>query len=200
MGLGGAAAVQALQDGSDDMRVLPDLSAEPQSTAIELVAVQPFELVEARQNFMRTDAPAFDEGYLAVLATEPEMLVRRQSEEHVLFVGDQPVERYNNGDRSGHVVVLIPGPIDLADAPVYFGEPALPEQLTAADRGAELELARDRGVVAFSADGIAAASTPALQLADGYDLDRTASYLIEQYSPLEVDVISGLRAERLMPR
>lgn len=188
---GGAFVVASQEPGEPP---LPELSENPFETPIELIEAHPFRLLDPEPNTVRLDAPAFDQGWLLVLETESERLVRRQTFEHVLFVGDEPVQRFNNGDRSGRVVVTVPGPLDLSQAPAFFGEPELPERLTPNDRAAQLAAAVERGVRPFSADAIAEAAVPTVELADGYELGRYASYLIERHAPDEVDVVLGLRA------
>lgn len=190
---GGAAVVFATQRNSTDRVVQPELSANPQATSIAVVEAHPFTLLEAETNWMLPEQPTFDSGTLLVVETEPDMLVPRQTEEQLLFVGDEPVRRFNNGDVSGRVVVVVPSTIDVTTAPVFFSEALLPERLTGADRADQVALALERGAGAapaeFTADPVV--------LADGYELGRLASYLIEEHSPQEVDVITGLRAERI---
>ncbi|MEO0652478.1 MAG: hypothetical protein AAFZ65_17530 [Planctomycetota bacterium] len=190
---GGAAAVFATSNQGAEREVLPPLAETPQTTPIQLLEAHPFELVQPEQGTMRVDAPTYSSGWLLVLATDPDRLVPRQTEEQVLFVGDQPVRRFNNGDLSGRVVVAVEGELDLESAPIFFGEPALPERLSAADRAAQRSLAESRGARPLVAEMVA----PEVVLADGYELGRYASHLIEAHSPLEVDVITGLRAERI---
>ncbi|MEO0651593.1 MAG: hypothetical protein AAFZ65_13035 [Planctomycetota bacterium] len=193
----GAAGVLATQLGGAERETLPELSAAPELEPLRLVEAQPFRLLEPAVDFMDPAEGTFVEGQLLVLEVEAELLVRRQSEEHVLYVGDRPVRRYNNGDRSGRVVVLAPGPVDLTDTPVFFGAAALPERLTVADRQQALAGAVAQGVRGFGTATVERASVAVTELPDGYELDRFASYLVERHSPLEVDVITGLRAERL---
>lgn len=192
----GGAAVLAFQDRPEQQ--LPELSDDPFATSITLVEAHPFTLLAPEPNPMRPDAPDFDQGLLLVLETDSQMLVRRQTAEHVLFVGDEPVWRLNNGDGSGRVVVAVPGLLELSEAPAFFGDPELPERLTAADRAAQLATARARGARAFSPAAIADSSAPAVELANGYELGRYASYLIERHAPDEVDVIDGLRVPLLV--
>lgn len=194
--LGGTAAVVAFQPRPQ--RVMPELSQAPFETEIELLEAHPFRLAKAEAHPVLPDEPAYDRGWLLVLGTDPDLLVRRQTEEHVLFVGDQPVRRFNNGEFSGRIVVAVHGELDLTRAPAYFGEPALPERLTPADRTAQLTMAIEQGVRPFSAAAIAAVSAPQATLPDGYELGRYASYLIERHAPDEVDVVEGLRVPLLV--
>ena len=190
---GGAAVVFATSNQGAERASLPPLAESPQTTPIELLEAHPFRLLEPETGTQRPDAPAYAAGWVLVLETDPERLVPRQTEEQVLFVGDEPVRRFNNGDLSGRVVVAVEGPLDLDSAPIYFGEPALPERLSAADRAGQLALAESRGATPLEPRTVA----PEVVLADGVELGRYASYLVEAHSPLEVDVVSGLRAERI---
>jgi hypothetical protein len=176
---------------------LPPLSATPQIQPIRLVEATPFQLVEAHTHFYRAEQPAYTEGTLLVLAVEPHLLTPRQTYESVLYVGSETAERINVGERSGHLIALIPGQPDLANTPIFFGEPELPERITAQEAQRQLALAQAAGVVPAGAEAAAAAAQEAVELYDGYELHRFASYAVERYSADEQDLIKGLRAERI---
>jgi hypothetical protein len=187
----GGAAVYGLQDRAD--RQLPELPAVPQRVDLQLLEVVPFELAVPERHTWRAEQPSYDQGYLLVLAAEPDRLVARQTYENVLYVGTETAERINVGGDSGHLVVLVPGPIDLENSPAFFGEPELPERVTASEAARQLGLARAEGVVPFRNFEVGAP----YYAADGYELRRFASHLVERWSPDEADLITGLRAERI---
>jgi len=106
----------------------PEIPAQPAAIPVVVTEAYPFTLAEPTTHYYRSEQPSFDRGTLLVLQTDPEMLIRRQTAEAVLYVGAETATRVNNGDESGYLVAYVPGEVDLSTAPVYFGEPALPEQ------------------------------------------------------------------------
>jgi len=166
---------------------------------IELVHAQPFELATPERHTWRVEQPSFSSGLVLVLEADPAGLMPRQVAEPVLYVGDQTAQRINTGVPSGQLVVLVPDLTlaDLADAPIFFGTAMLPEQVDAATIAAELNAARSLGV-----DGPGAARVGQVTDATVYsaldldDLFFQVSYLIEEFSPMERDLIEGFRVTR----
>lgn len=175
---------------------LPVQPASPQTQAIELIEATPFRLVEPHTHHYRAEAPSYDVGTLLVLRMSPELLVPRQTFENVLYVGAETAERVNVGQRSGFLVALVPGTPDLSTTPIFWGQPELPERVTAAEAQRQLELAKSAGATAPGA-AAAAAAREAVELYDSYELLRFASYAVERFAPDEQDLISGLRAPRI---
>jgi hypothetical protein len=176
---------------------LPAQPAAPQIQPIELIEATPFRLVEAHTHHYRAEAPRYDAGTLLVLRMAPELLVPRQTFENVLYVGAETAERVNVGDRSGFLVALVPGTPDLSTTPIFWGQPELPERVTAAEAQRQLDLARSAGVTAPGAAAAQGAAREAVELYDSYELLRFASYAVERFSPQEQDLIGGLRAPRI---
>jgi hypothetical protein len=138
-----------------------------------------------------------EEGYLVVVAADPEVARLRQAYSPILFVGEWPAEVLNDGGESGRVIAIVPATVpatDLARTPVFYSLlHALPESL-----GRE----EARGVLARATrSGWRVSSSPVLApprvFADRWELSLRASELIEIYSPGEVDLVSGLRAPPL---
>jgi len=172
----------------------PALPPQPELSPISLVAVQPFELVEPARHWYRKERPQYSQGTLLVLQVEPDVVHPRQTYEPVLYVGAETAQRVNVGHESGHLVVIVPGTPDLAADPVFFGEPALPEQIDAAEARRQLDGARQLGIGAFDPTWIASVTRPAITLPDDYELQVLSSYLVEEFSPGESDLVTGLRA------
>ncbi|QDU69739.1 hypothetical protein [Engelhardtia mirabilis] len=168
------------------------LVSAPQEAPIRLIEAQPFEVLTPLTHYMRAEQPSYTKGMLLVLSGDPTLLRPRQSLENVLYVGAETAERINTGEQSGYLVVVVPGEVDLASSPIFLGSPALPEQVTAADAQRQLEIALDSGLT-----GQSVPVADPIQVADGYELHRFASYLVERYAPDEADLISGLRAQRI---
>jgi hypothetical protein len=197
---GGAFAVrQALRE------TLPPLPAVTPVGGIELIAARPFTLEVPYAHDWRAERPPVAGGVVLVLGVDPDLAFPRQSAEPVLFVGGQTAERLNLGHESGHLVVVVPAPLDaqgqvqldLSTTPIFFGAPALPEQIDAAAAAGELAAARARGIRPPAAPAVAAVSQPQVRFHDQSDLRLWASDLIEAWSPTEVDLVAGLRAPRV---
>jgi len=201
-----ASAVTAwVQSGRDG--ALPALP-EQATPAWSLVYAREFRLDEPYVHWWRAERPEVRSGYLLVLEAAPELLVRRQSLEAVLYVGRQTAERVNSGEESGHLVALVPSTVgsdgelelDLAEAPIWFGTPELPERVDAARVELEYERAVEQHVTAPAPDRVRAAlerGGARLALVDRVDLEHEAAELVRAFSPAESDLASSLSAPRL---
>lgn len=191
--------VQATSEGG--LQAPPTVPANPAvELPVQLVHAEAFELAEPATHAWRAEQPTYTKGLLVVLEAEPAFLAPRQTAEPVLYVGDQTVERVNTGYPSGQLVGIVPDMTldELADAPIFFGQPALPESIDAAHIQAELDAALASGLTGVGAARVAAASAAdSIGALDLGDLHFQASFLIEKYAPDEVDLISGLRAPRV---
>jgi hypothetical protein len=171
---------------------------------VELVLARPFTLQTPYEHEWRAERPEVAGGLLLVLKVDPAMVWPRQVAEPVLFVGGQTAERVNLGHRSGHVIAIVPAPVDargrvtldLSEAPIFFGAPALPEQIDAEAASAELAAAREAGLQPPSEKAVEAALTSQVRFPGRDELTLYASDLIESWSPDEKDLVAGLRAPR----
>jgi hypothetical protein len=121
-----------------------------------------------------------------VLEVDPAYVIPRDTLQPVLFAGNVAIHRLNQGDKSGRVIGIVPGDVDLATVPIWFGTPQLPERLTPALIDSERALAARAGVRAFGRAKIAAVTRPRLTAADLASLLRTTgAELVLQYSPQE---------------
>jgi len=168
---------------------------------VELVHAQPFELVEPMTHSWSAEQASYTSGLVLVLEGDASAFQPRQTAEPVLFVGDRTADRINAGHPSGKLVVVVPDLTldELADTPIYFGQPELPERVTAAYAAAELEAALGGGLVGPGEDRVALASDRAdtLGALDYSDLMFQVSFLIEQHSPEETDLVEGFRVPRV---
>jgi hypothetical protein len=180
----------------------PPLPAATPVGGVTLIEARPFTLDVPYTHDWRAERPQVTAGVLLVLGVDPDLVHPRQGLEPVLYVGDQTVERINFGGESGHVVAVVPAPVDgqghvaldLSRTPIYFGTPALPEQVDAATVAQELAAAQARGIAPPTAAAVAAVSQPEVRFHDSYDVRVFAADLIEAWSPMETDLVSGLRA------
>lgn len=142
-------------------------------------------------------------GWLLVLKVDPKFVVPRQMAEPVLYVGDKTAERLNIGYRSGHVVAIVPGDVDLKKTPIYFGTPDLPERITAVKAKAELSNALAADIKPFSKKQVETATNrggEAQSFKDKTALLRQVAELLEQYSPLEKSLIACFAPAEVKPK
>jgi hypothetical protein len=161
----------------------------------QLVYAAPFTLRQGYQYDWRAERPTVTSGYLVVLRVKPDLVYPRQVAEPVLYVGNGTAERLNVGYPSGHVVAIVPGPVDLARSPMWFGRPALPEQVDAEAIRAERTLATAAGIKPMSGGNVARAVRAPLSLETKSDLLREAESLVETYAPDEAEQARALRRD-----
>lgn len=160
----------------------------------DLVVARPFALAEGYTYFWRQDRPTVRSGLLVVLRVEPELVFPRNVAEPVLYAGDWPVQRLNQGYESGHVIAIIPGDVDLTRAPIWFGRPELPERVTAEMIEAERALADRAEIRPFSATKVKRATRGRFEAPDLFSLLREqAANLVLEYSPQESDLAKTWR-------
>lgn len=169
---------------------LPDTPA----AVSELVLNRPFNLEQGFLYNWSKNRQMVRSGILVVLKVDPALVVPRNALEPILYVGNQTAQRLNRGHPSGFVVALIPGDIDLTQAPIWFGTPGLPERVTADTVRAERALAEKAKIVPFPEEKIQAAAGARLQATDLATLLREdIAELVLEYSPEEKDLVAGWR-------
>ena len=90
--------------------------------------------------------------------------------------------------------MIVPGDFLLTDTPIFFGDPALPEELGQREIDLALAKAVAAGVKPPTMAEVAAAIHPAaLRAADHYQLRQKAVDLVAKHSPQETDFIRGER-------
>ena len=172
----------------------PRIPADPYLSGVTLVKARRFTVGEKITHTWRSDGLRYDSGWLLVLRAAPGLIQPRQAREPVLYVGAQTANRVHSSVRSGHVVAIVPGDFLLTDAPIFFGDPALPEELgqTRIDRA--LAKAVAKGVAPPDHAAVAAVvDAEPLHVADHYRLRQAAVDLVAEYSPQETDFIRGER-------
>src|SRR5215203_2737616 len=112
---------------------------------------QPFTLETPFINTFSKERERVSNGVLIVVEVDPALVIPRNTLEPVLYAGTAAVVRLNHGERSGRVVGIVPGTINLATAPIWFGTPELPERVTNSTVQYERGLAEKAGVRAFPA-------------------------------------------------
>lgn len=134
-------------------------------------------------------------GTLVVLEVDPALVVPRNTLEPVLYAGNVPVQRLNHGNKSGRVIGIVPGNIDVTTTPIWFGTPQLPGRVTTAMAEAERARAEKAGVArTFERSGIVGLGSPATVSKDLAALLRTvAADLVLTYSPQDKDLAESWR-------
>lgn len=172
----------------DTAVAFPDERRLPATPApvLDIVEIQPFRLKTAYRNDWMQSRPLVSTGLLVVLRVDPQYVVPRNVAEPVLYAGDRTVQRLSQGDRSGYVIGIIPGEINLAAAPIWFGRPQLPERVTPQVIREEQALAGRIEIRPFSQEKIQRATRKAIEAADLAALLRgPAADLVLKYSPDE---------------
>jgi hypothetical protein len=151
-----------------------------------ILALRRFTLATPYQYTWSSERRMVATGTLVVLEVDPAYVIPRDTLQPVLFAGNVAIHRLNQGDKSGRVIGIVPGDVDLATVPIWFGTPQLPERLTPALIDSERALAARAGVRAVGQAKIAAVTRPRLAAADLASLLRTTgAELVLQYSPQE---------------
>ncbi len=164
------------------------------SAVIDIVEIQPFRLKAGYRYDWLQSRPLVSAGLLVVLRVDPKYVLPRDTAEPVLYAGDRTVQRLNQGHRSGHVIGIIPGEVNLASAPIWFGRPQLPERVTPAIAKEERALADKAGIKLLSPDKIKGARREAIVVDDLAALLRgRAADLVLKYSPDEKELTETWR-------
>ena len=166
---------------------------------VDLLFARPFTLDQGYVHSWRAEAPEVTSGWLLVLDVEAHLVEPKSEFEPILYGGDQTVERVNHGHASGRVIAVLPGSVnlDLARLPLWFGEPGLPEEVTAASLATARAAAEDAGVEPFAPSVVAAARElggEAVALPDRTALHRMAAELILEWSPADEELAQGMLA------
>lgn len=153
---------------------------------IDILVIQPFRLRLGYEYGWLQSRPIVSDGLLVVLRVDPGYVVPRNTGEPVLFAGDRTVQRLSQGNVSGTVIGIIPGELDLATEPIWFGRPQLPERVTSEVIKEERTLADSAGIKPFGPEKIKAARLDSIEAEDLAELLRgPAADLVLKFSPDE---------------
>jgi hypothetical protein len=153
-----------------------------------LLYARPFTLETPYRYEWTAEKPGIDSGLILVLDVDKEFAKPRQVGVPVLYVGDTPAELANVGYESGHMIVIVPGAVDLLTAPVFFGSEQLPERVDREHGSLELQEARALGIVPFPRSMVESALAlggDSLAAAGAEELFVAVADLIDTYSPDE---------------
>lgn len=187
------AAVPAARAQEEDVPVVPTGTSD---SVHALLYARPFILDTPYADVWTRELQPIDKGTILVLAVDTALVRPRDTWMPVLYVGARPAETVNIGMESGHVVVLVPGEIDLYATPAYFGSVQLPERVDRARGEAELAAARAIGVGPFPremVDEAIRAGGSALRARSIDGVYKALADVIEQYSPQERELADRFR-------
>jgi hypothetical protein len=160
------------------------VSLHAQAQKVDVVCIQPFQLDKPYKCDWRIERPEVLSGLLVVIKVDTNLVKPINCMERVLYAGNHTVQRLNQGDKSGYVVGIIPGPIDFTKEPVWFGSPALPEQVEAKLAGIP---------VMKSSDVLSRTRVKALGVYLTELLHKQAGELILEFSPQEKYIVEAWR-------
>ncbi|MFL6246564.1 MAG: hypothetical protein ACJ74H_11105 [Thermoanaerobaculia bacterium] len=160
----------------------------------DILYARPFTLETPYRNEWSQERAMVSTGVLVVLDVDPALVVRRDTLEPVLYAGNVAVQRLNHGDKSGRIIGIVPGAVDLTGVPIWFGSPELPERVTANFVRSERARAERAGVRPFSSAKLAAVMRPVVTAAGLSALLRNvAAALVDEYSPQEKELADSWR-------
>jgi hypothetical protein len=160
-----------------------------------ILYAQPFTVDRPYLNTWTRERAMESAGVLVVLEVDPAMLDPRDSAINpVLYAGDATVIRLNRGDESGRVIGIIPGNVDLATTPIWFGSRELPERVTKETVRSERARAEKADIRPFPAEKLAGVRRSPIDAIDLAALLRdVAADLIDRYSPQEKHLADAWR-------
>ena len=161
----------------------------------DILYARPFTVDTPFINSWSSDRPRVSSGVLVVIEVDPAYVDPRDAALNpVLYAGNFAVIPLNRPSESGRVIGIVPGPIDLATSPIWFGPPEFPERITPATVQAERLRAERAGIRPFGAEKIAAITRPAVRSADvGVLLREIGAELVDQFSPREKSLAEAWR-------
>jgi hypothetical protein len=95
----------------------------------EILLARPFALEQGYNSDWQKERPVVTHGFIVVLRVDPVLVMPRASRQPVLYAGRRPAEPITTGYPSGILAAVVPGPVDLRRTAIWFGAPALPEEV-----------------------------------------------------------------------
>lgn len=178
-------ATLGIVTASTTLLAAPPLPNTP-AAVDEIAYARPFTLKDGFRYDWCNEPFQVTSGTILVLKVDPALVIPRQTQEPVLYVGEHAAMRLNQGDKSGYVVVVVPGDVDLTKDLVWFGAPQAPGRI---DPQAARQQAEKAGFKPLSTEKAKAATNAGGPRVNSQDMSAllrdTISGLIERYSPQE---------------
>jgi hypothetical protein len=175
---------------------IPPIPSTPAAVDNVLYA-RAFELTNGEKFLWSKERPDIKTGTLLVLEVDTALVFPRAAAMPVLYVGDRTAQRVNDGHKSGRVIAIVPGEVDLLKDPIWFGTPDLPDRVDANMAKAERSLADAAGIKPFPEKKVKAALAKGGEKVTKNDMhallrDQVAELILE-YSPDEKHLADGFR-------
>jgi hypothetical protein len=166
------------------LAALPARAADvPARDIRDVLAVQHVVLDAPERAGMLPERPEWREGWFVTVRVSPERASLGQGLAPLLWIGDQPVSRFNADPVGGCLVVLVEGPVDLATAPVFFGPAELAERVQPAQAAERVAAAVAAGATPFAKARLAAVTLPEVRLPHGGALPAAAQARVAACMP-----------------
>jgi len=171
---------------------------ETPAAVTDIVYARPFTLERGFRYDWSAEHPTVSAGTLVVLIVDTCLVHPRDAAEPVLYAGGQTAQRLNSGHESGFVIALVPGEVDLARTPIWFGNPELPERVSVQTIRQQRALADEAGIRPFAEERIKGVMQDPLEASDLAALLRDhVSDLVLEYSPQEKELAEIWRLHRV---
>ena len=195
-----AAATTALAQSPGPVYVedQPVVITDPGNAVKHLLYARPFTLEVPYVYAWTNEKLEITSGYLLVIEVEPQFTRPRQTWMPVLYVGQRPAEVTNVDIEKGRMVVIVPGDVNLAQEPIFFGSVELPEKITSERGKLEMDAALALGIRPIPPKELAAALTrggESLRVHDGKLLYFAVADLIDEYAPADHDRAESYRVK-----
>jgi hypothetical protein len=166
-------ALFVAESAAEPVHNYPPIEVGPSASPDDVTGVlfvQPFTLDQACTYDWRADQPAMTSGWILAVGVTPELAEQKDTWNPVLYVGRYPADIVATDPQLGRMVVIVPGDVDLAHDPVFFGSLELPDQVTAERAGEEMQAALAAGFQPMTAEALRLASAESVQVADAWHL------------------------------
>jgi len=166
--------------------------AGPNPGIVSIAHIEPFQLETPVDYYWNATRESIVEGTLLVVQVDPERARIRQAGGPVLYIGNTPAARLNPGHLDAHVIVYIPGHVDLSTAPIFWGPSTLPEAVRPAIEGEEA--VHRAQAKPFALSEVHPVLKPKRTFKNEKHIQVRAADLIEKYAPQDMDFAHGYRA------
>jgi hypothetical protein len=120
----------------------------------EILLARPFALEQGYASDRQSERPVVTHGFIVILRVDPVLVTPRAIRQPLLYAGRRPAELITTGYPSGILAAIVPGPADLRHTAIWFGEPALPEEVDEPVIRANVAKAAEAGIRPLPAEQV----------------------------------------------
>jgi hypothetical protein len=166
---------------------LPAMGRQHEPSPVEqIIYARPFTVEDGYVNLWHKDKPVVSSGYVVVLRVGRDLAQPRAVATPLLYGGNGPIERIDNGRTGEYVVGLVPGEVDLANTLFWFGAPGYASEQGAGEIVEARWRAVEAGITSPPAEmiqrAVEAGGDP-LVAADKADLLQLLAPLVDRFTP-----------------